>query len=324
MHSTLNPNRSDPHAVFVDAPDVVPAAHADHTFSHDPHDAMGPSDQQASMESSFSAVPPVDTTFRATDVNNLKVLRGGRSMGTRAMRGLIGFLLAVCIGVAGALWQSHGDVAMAMIAKWVPQFVPGSSPLPQSPALAEQPGSSAVQPTEATAAPPQPEPTAQAAADTPAAAVASAAAAAVPLSNSAQLQAMAQDLANARQEIEQLKASVAQLKASQDQMSRDATRVSDVRTSEPAPRPRVMAPPSRPVAAPPPRPIAAPAPVHRPPPLRPSQASAAPVYSQPVYSQAAPPPPPMVRQVEPQPLPAQAEALPQVSSVPRPPASVPQ
>jgi hypothetical protein len=311
MHSTLNPNRADPHDVFVDAPDVVPAAHADPAFSHDPHDAMRPSDPQAYMESDYTAVPPVDTTFRATDVNNLKALRGRRSMGARAMRGVIGFLLAVSIGVAGALWQSHGDVAMAMIAKWVPQLVPTSSQPPQSPALAEQPSSSAVQTSEATAAPPQSASAAQAVPDT----TASTAAAAVPLSDSAQLRAMAQDLASARQEIEQLKASVAQLKASQDQMSREAARVSEVRTSDQALRPRVPAPPPRPVAAPPARPVVAAPPVRRPaPPLRPSQASVAPVYPQ-----AAVPPPPMVRQVEPQPLPAQAEAQPQVSSAPRPP-----
>jgi hypothetical protein len=318
MHSTQNPNRSDPHDVFVDAPDVVPAVHADDGLSYYAHDAMRrPSDSQDYMGSDFSdapPVPPVDTTFRAADVNNVKARRGWPSMGARAMRGVIGFLLAVCIGVAGALWQSHGDVATAMIAKWVPQLAPTSSPPPESPALAEQPNPSAVQTSEATTAPPQSASVAQAVPDSTAS---TATAAAVPSSDAAQLQAMAQDLANARQEIERLKASVAQLKASQDQMSRDVAKVSEVRTSDQALRPRVPAPPPRPVTAPPARPIAAP--VRRPAPLlRPSQASVAPVYPQ------AAAPPPMPRQVEPQPLaPAPPQAEPQVSSVLRPPMPVP-
>ena len=322
MHSMLNPNRSDPHDVFVDAPDVVPAAYAE--SAHYPHDATrGPSDPQAYVESEFSTVPPVppvDTTFRATDVNNVKGRRIRPSMGVRAMRGVIGFLLAVCIGVAGALWQSHGDVATATIAKWIPQLVPASSPPPESPALAEQRSSSADQASvAATTAPPQPATAAQAAPDSTAS---TAAAAAVPVSDSGQLQAMAQDLASARQEIEQLKASVAQLKASQDQMSRDVAKGSEVRTSEQTPRPRALAPPPRPLAVPPPRPVAAP--VRRPAPAplqRPSQASVAPAY--PVYPQTAAPPP-APRQVEPQPLaPAQPQVEPQVSSVLRPPMPVP-
>jgi hypothetical protein len=323
MHSMLNPNRSDPHDVFVDAPDVVPTAYAE--SAHYPHDAtLRPSDPQAYVESEFSTVPPippVDTTFRATDVNNVNGRRIRPSMGVRAIRGVIGFLLAVCIGVAGALWQSHGDVATAMIAKWVPQLVPASSS-PESPALAEQPSSSADQASAAaTTAPPQPATAAQAAPDS----TASTAAAAVPASDSGQLQAMAQDLAAARQEIEQLKASVAQLKAGQDQMSRDVAKASEVRTPEQTPRPRALAPPPRPLAVPSPRPVAAP--VRRPAPaplLRPSQASVAPVYPQ------AAAPPPVPRQVEPQPLapapplaPAQPQAEPQVSSVLRPPMPVP-
>lgn len=317
MHSTLNPNRSDPHDVFVDAPDVVPAVHADDGLSYYAHDAMRrPSDPQDYMESDFSDVPPVlpvDTTFRAADVNNVKGRRGRPSMGARAMRGAIGFLLAVCIGVAGALWQSHGDVAKTIVAKWVPQLVPTSSPPPESPVLAEQPSPSAVQTSEATTAPPQPASVAQAVPDSTAS---TATAAAVPSSDAAQLQSMAQDLADARQQIEQLKASVAQLKASQDQMSREVAKVSDVRTSDQTPRPRVSAAP-RPVAAPPPRPVAAP--VRRPAPLlRPSQASVTPAYPQ------AAAPPPALRQVEPQPLaPAQPQAEPQVSSVLRPPMPVP-
>lgn len=333
MHSTPNPKQADPHDVYVTAPDVVPAGHADAGLYGSARDPMSlPPDPQARMEYETSAgpsVPPVDTTFRAAEVG--RVLRGRRSIGVRVMRGVIGFLLAVCVGVAGALWQSHGDLAQETVqqaaqqfmAKWMPKFAATSSPAAENPAPADQPASStdqaAATTTTATAAP-QP---ASAAQTTPASAAADAAASAA---DSAQLQAMAQDLASAKQEIEQLKASVAQLKAGQDQMSREVARVttesraSDVRPPEPALRPRVP-PPARPVIlGAPPRPLAPPLPVRRPPPpppLRSSQAA-------PIPLQAAPPPPlPVARQPEPLPVAPPPQQGEQVSSVLRPPMPVP-
>jgi hypothetical protein len=331
MHSTQNPKQADPHDdVYVTAPDVAPAAHADAGPYGSARDQMSlPPDPQARMGYETSAgpsVPPVDTTFRAAEVGNIRVLRGQRSMGVRAMRGVIGFLLAVCVGIAGALWQSHGDLAQETVqqaaqqfmAKWMPKFATTSSPAAENPAPADQAASStdqaAATTTTTAAAAPQPASVAQ---TTP---VSTAADAAASAADSAQLQSMAQDLASAKQEIEQLKASVAQLKASQDQMSREVARVTDTRPPEPAPRPRVP-PPARPVIlGAPPRPLA-PLPVRRPPPpppppLRSSQAA-------PIPLQAAPPPP-VARQPEPLPVapppPQQGE---QMSSVMRPPMPVP-
>jgi hypothetical protein len=137
---------------------------------------------------------------------------------------------------------------------------------------------------------------------------------------------MAQDLASAKQEIEQLKASVAQLKAGQDQMSREVARVTDTRASdtrppEPALRPRVP-PPARPVIlGAPPRPLA-PLPARRPPPpppppLRSSQAAPIPLQAAP------PPPPPIARQPEPLPVAPPPQQGEQMSSVLRPPMPVP-
>jgi hypothetical protein len=333
MHSTQNPKQADPHDVYVTAPDVVPAAHADAGLYGSARDPMSlPPDPQARMGYETSAgpsVPPVDTTFRAAEVGNIRVLRGRRSMGVRAMRGVIGFLLAVCVGIAGALWQSHGDLAtetvqqaaQQMLGRWMPKFIATRLSGAENPSAADQPASStdqaaATTTTTATAAP-QPASVAQ---TTPASAAADAAASAA---DSAQLQSMAQDLASAKQEIEQLKASVAQLKAGQDQMSREVARVTDTRSSdtrppEPAPRPRVALPPPRPVIlGAPPRPLAAPVrrPPPPPPPLRSSQAA-------PIPLQAAPPP--VARQPEPLPVapppPQQGE---QMSSVLRPPMPVP-
>jgi hypothetical protein len=311
MHSTLNPNQTDPRDVFVDAPDVAP--HADHAFSGTAPDAMRlHSDPQAHMAYESSAgpsVPPVDTTFRATDVNRARVPGGRRPMGVPMIRGVIGFLLAVCVGVAGALWQSHGDVAREMIAKWVPQLVPSSSPPPESPALADQSNPpAAVQASTETAAPAQPASPAQTTSD----AVAPAAAASSP--DPAQLQSMAHDLAVAEQEIETLKATVAQLKANQEQISRDVAKVSvSDKPFEPNPRPRISAPLPRPASAPARKPI---------PQVRSPRAAAAQILPQ----AAAPPVP---RQVEPPPQAVQPQAAPppqaepHLSSALRPPMPVP-
>jgi hypothetical protein len=330
MHSMLKPKQADPHDVFVAAPDVVPAAHADAGQYDSAHDAMGiRPDLQAHIGHDTSAgpsVPPVDTTFRAAAVGNVRMPGRQRLMDTRAMRGVIGFLLAVCVGVAGALWQSHGELAQEtvqqLVAKWMPKIAVSRSPA--NPGLVEpQPASSADQASAdqasaATTAAPQPASVAQTAPDS----AAPAAATAAPDSGQS-LQSMAQDLAAARQEIEQLKAGLAQLKAGQDQMSREVARVSEGKAAEvrapeqPLRATRVATPLPRPAAAPPTRTFIA-APVRRtpPPPQRFSQPASAPVALQ-----APPPPSPLARQPEPLPSvppPQQAEG-----SVVRPPLPVP-
>src|SRR6266851_6493016 len=227
MQSTPNPNQTDPDDVLVIAPDIVLVARPDRAekeFSNLAHDAMSrPSDSQTHMAPDFSAGPsvlPVDTTFRAAAVNDGQVRGSRRSIGVRAIRACIGFLLAVCLAVAASLWQSHGDAAKQIVARWVPQFALTSSSPQQSPALAEQPGPSAVQASAANAAAAQPVPPAQTATE----GVAAASATLSPESTQL-LQSMAGDLAHAEQEIEQLK-------ASQQQMSRDFAKASEAKVSE--------------------------------------------------------------------------------------------
>lgn len=302
MQSTLNQRPTDPYA---DPHDDVLVARIDDELSKLAHDAMrDPLDPQPHMGSDFSAgpaVPPVDTTFRPAAVN-----QGLRpSFGVRAVRAVIGFLMAVCIGVAGVVWQAYGDAAKQMIAKWTPQFVATSSPPPENPALSEQPNPAAVQANAAKAAPPQPAPPAQAAPEgvAPAAAPESA----------VLLESMARELASARQEIDQLK-------ASQELMSREIAKArayeakaslakaSQTKASEQNLRPRISALPPRSVAAPVRRPM--------PPSYPPPQAAAAPVLP--------PAPAPYVpRQPEPPPqVTAQPQAEPELSPVPRPPMPV--
>src|SRR5258707_298504 len=168
MQSTLNPQQADPHA---DPHDDVLVARIDEELSKLAHDAMrdplDPQTHTGSDSSAGPAVPPVDTTFRAAAVNNVRVPGHRPSIGLRAVRAFIGFLLAVCIGVAGVVWQAYGDAAKQMIARWAPPLVATSSPPPENPGLPEQPSPPAVQANAAKAVPPQPAPPAQAAAKGP-------------------------------------------------------------------------------------------------------------------------------------------------------------
>src|SRR5882724_9890824 len=262
MHSTLKPKQTDdPHDIVVIAPDAVQVAPADEELSNLLHDAARlHSEAQTRTGSDVpagAAVPPVDTTFRPSAVDDVLVPGRLRSMGGGAMRALTALLLAAGIGGAAIAWQAYGDAAKAMIAEWAPQLALTSSQPPEKPALPVQPAPPAVQPDAATAAPAQPAPPAQTAAVAPSAAAVS--------TESAQLpQSMARDLASMGQEIGQLKASIEQLKASQQQMSRDiakaSEKASEAKASEQNLRPRISAPPPRSATAPARRPMPPPPP----------------------------------------------------------------
>src|ERR1700704_5455642 len=133
MQSKLNPKKAEPHA---DPHDDVLVARIDEELSKLAHDAMrDPSDPQTHTGSDSSAgpaVPPVDTTFRPAAVNNVQV-PGGR----RAVRALTGFLLAACIGGAAFAWQSYGDAARQIIARWAPRLVLTSSTQMETPGARE-------------------------------------------------------------------------------------------------------------------------------------------------------------------------------------------
>jgi DNA-binding protein H-NS len=188
-------------------------------------------------------------------VKNVQVPGDRPSFGRPAARGFVGLLLAACIGVAAFAWQSYGDAAKPIIAKWAPQLVQTSSLPLENPGLPAQPTPTAVQADAATAAPSQPAPLAQTAPE-------SVAPAAALSPESAQLlQTMARDLATVRQEIEQLKASIEQLRTNQEQMTRDNARAAEqfkasqeqmardiAKASEL--RPKTSAPPPRPTATP--------------------------------------------------------------------------
>ena len=206
MDSMPSPKQTDPRDVAIAA---IKAA----------YQQVGHGDKQLPRVNEQVSKSERDAARHPSDQQKRPAVPGRRSSrGRLALQGLIGLLMAACIGATAIALRSHGDVAKQMIASWAPQ--PGliSSPAPENP-VPTQPSPPVVQTAAAKAAPPQPAPPA------PSAQTATEDAAptsAIPSPGQAQpLQSMASDLAAVEQEIEQLKTSIEQLKTSQEQMVRD-------------------------------------------------------------------------------------------------------
>ena len=230
MNSIPNPKQTNPHDVAVAA-----LKEAYEQFGRADGE-LARVDEQVSKLEQDAAPHPSDPQTRINTFHPA-VPDDWPLLGGRAIRGFIGFLLAVCIGVAAFVWQSpfYGDAARQIIARWAPQLVPTSSPTLESPGLPAQPSPPPVQAAATKTPPPQPAPLAQTAPED----VAPTAAALSP--ESAQLlQSMARDLATLGQRIEQLK-------AIQEQMARDIAKVSEqnLQPKIPAPLPRPAATPTR-------------------------------------------------------------------------------
>jgi hypothetical protein len=318
MDSKLKPKPTDdPHDFLVVAPDAVRVVPGEEELSNLLRAAARQqADPQIHTEQGSATappVPPVDTTFRPSAVNDVLGSGGGPSIGRRMGRAFAALLLAACIGAMAVGWQAFGYAGKKLIVKWTPQFVLTSLPLekwglsaPSSSPSIEASTSEPSQPAALAASEPE--------------AVAANAASQSP--DSAQLlQSMARNLASVSQEVEQLKASIEQLKTSQQQMSRDVAKTSENKTSENKAlenrasdqnaRARMLAPP-RPVVARAHKPVSAPYP--------PAQAYPPTQAAAPYVPQAYVP-----RQPEPLPLsPAagQPQLEPGFESAPRPPMPV--
>ena len=305
MDSMLKPKPSnDPQNIPVVAPDTIRVAPGDEAPSDPIRDLMrgGSLEPQIHAESDFpavAAVPPVDTTFRPTAVND--VLAPRRRSAGKALRAVTAFVLTACIGGAAVAWNSHGDAVQQLFAEWAPLFAKASSPPSEKTGLPAQPTLAAAEVDAANAPTPQTQIAAEAVA--PRAATSP---------DQPSLETMARDLANAGQEIEALKASIEQLKASQQQL---VAMVSE-KASVQAMRPKKPVQPLQPAL--PARPVAALAPARKPPPLSPPPLPARQAISAPPLPPASAPYVP--RQMEPLP-PTAAETLadPELTSVPRPP-----
>ncbi len=274
---------NDPHDVLEITPDIVLATRADHeppTLA--PGAVRHPAETPIHVEPIGTAgawAPSFDATFRADNADRVPGAGERKPRRKWVTRALFAFLFALGSGAAAEGWRHYGDTARQMIAHWTPWTVASSAP-PATPASPEQPASPDAQDA-AAAAPAQAAPVAPSA--EPAASASVAAPDQVP-----SLQAMAQ-------QIEQLKASIEQLKASQEQMARDLAKaseakaaVTDLRASDPNPRPRIAAPrlppqPHAAVAQPArrPRPTFGAAQTAPPPPLPPVAAAPAPLPVEP-------------------------------------------
>jgi hypothetical protein len=244
MHSTLNPEHTDPRNVFAHVHEEIARA----------YEQIALADEEiARTRAQDAASHPSKPETRMTRDRPAT----GRPIGRPAVRGLVGLLLAGCIGVAAFGWQSpYGNAAKQIIARWAPQLVLTSSRPPENPGPPEQPSPPTLQASTANPLPSQPAPLAQTAPEgvAPIAAVVS--------PESAQLlQSISRDLAIAGQEIEQLKAGMEQLKTNQEQMARDNARAAEqfkasqeamardiAKASEQSQRHQISAPPPRPIA----------------------------------------------------------------------------
>jgi hypothetical protein len=299
MHSS--PNRKttdDPHDFVVVPSDhiqVAQVAPSDDEISDLLRTAARQHAEQQGGAEPGSPVPPLDTTFRATDVNN-DLLQRRRSIGRRVMRALTAVVLAACIGAAAMAWQASGYAFKKLAWKWLPKAAITTSLPLEKMGLASPSSSPSAEPATSedgqTAAAQQPQP-------------APASAEAQPAINSAQPadspQSMARDLASVGQEIEALKASIAELKASQQQMARELAKANEQNA-----RARLAAAPPHPAVAP-----RKPAP----PPYTPSPTSAA----APAYRPAATPYPPTQAAASPPPQVAQPYPQRPVETLPPPP-----
>ena len=313
MQSIVKPKQADdPHDLLEVAPGVVlvaPSNAADPTDEEVSNLLRGAARQRSAAKTGKTSdvaaspsAPAVDTTFRPAAVNNVRVERDRSSMRRQMIRGVIGFVLALGVVVGAAAWQSYGDAAREMVARWGPK-------LGVAPSASPQPSPAGVQASEVTPAAEQ---------STQSAPQAVVPAPVTSPTEAPTVQSMARDVATLGQKVEQLQATIEQLKASQDQISRDVAKTSESKTSESKTseskssearaseqnlRPRISPPAPRLAVVPARKPIAA---------FRQPQVTAAPVsppFPAPYYGQRPPEPSP----------PAQQLVDPELSAVPRPP-----
>jgi hypothetical protein len=206
-------------------PDDVVVARADERLVH-AYDQIARADEQlARLNEQLARLEQEPKHQPSVAAMSHRPSRGGR-----ALRGIVGLLLAASVfGIAFVSQSSYGEAAKSIVARWAPQLMALPSWI-DKPDEAAQPGPSTVQLAAATptqdAAPPSTAELAQ------------------------MLQTMARDLANLEQGIGQLKANQEQiarenarateeLKASQEQMMRLIAKLSEQsKVAEPNLRPR--------------------------------------------------------------------------------------
>ncbi|MGH6708239.1 MAG: hypothetical protein ACREEK_04640, partial [Bradyrhizobium sp.] len=170
MDSISKPKPSDdPHDIVVVAPDAVQVAPAHDEIESLLRDkARTPSAPQVHVEPVFLAgatMRPVDSTFRATAVDDAPVKRRRRSLARRAFRAVGALLMAACIGGAAMAWHYHAEAAQRIIAEWAPLFAQKSSQPSEKTGLVPPPVLAAAEADAASASPAPAAPQAPAAAE---------------------------------------------------------------------------------------------------------------------------------------------------------------
>jgi hypothetical protein len=241
MNSTLSPTAG--------GPDSILAARADERLTH-AYEQIAQADEQLARVTEHLSKMEHDAMRHPAAVGGARTSRD-----RPALRGLVGLILAGCIGGAAYAAQSYGEGTRLMIAQWAPNLTPVSPPAkPANSAASPSPLQLAAVET----APAQPTPPVQDAAPTPA-----------PVSPelTQSLQAMARDIATLQQGVEQLKANqertaadnvkaIEQLKASLQPMTHVAVAKPSEKPAAPDTRAKGTAPTAATTPTPGPRPAA--------------------------------------------------------------------
>jgi hypothetical protein len=327
MLSTLNRPEQDPHDVIEIAPDVVLAARSDQPSPTPATDAVsGPSAPEVRVAPAANvSTPSVDTTFRATTLDDIRIPGERSSLAKWAIRTSLACLFAICSAVAAAAWQRYGDEAQQMLTNWTPPRIsltslfssgnPPASAQSTTPAVVDQDS------TQTAAAQPTATPQSASATSTAPDAATTMPTPAAPSTGATQLmQSMAHDITAMSQQIADLKTSIDQLKTRQEQMSHDLAKAAEARVAEAkaaeAKAAEMRAFERQKIALPPRTTAALPPPVRKP----------KPAYT-PVQAAAVPPPPPAAAPLpSSQPIaalpPPQATVQPDGDAVVRPPMPV--
>src|SRR6266404_9333045 len=101
----------------------------------DPHDVALAALKQAYEQFEDRQLPPVDERLSKIEQDAAHQQKRLAVPGRRGL--IIGLLLAACIGAVAIAWQSNGDAAKQMIARWAPQLDLNSSPGPEKPVPAQ-------------------------------------------------------------------------------------------------------------------------------------------------------------------------------------------
>ena len=123
------------------APEIIPTAWVDRGPPRPANDATSREKLFAEIrdaaQTTVPAVPKVDATFRATDVNEIAAPKKLSQARMWAKRALTVFTFAFISAMAAAAWKHHGDAATQTVANWVPLPGVSSSAEPEASSAAE-------------------------------------------------------------------------------------------------------------------------------------------------------------------------------------------